>query len=82
MGRNSFLKLQVASLVDTEDASELRTLLRTAKEMGWPEDHQELTQPLCRLALLDLREAILGQDAELLGARMEHAAWFRGDVGS
>ena len=57
----------------TEDAGELRQLLATARAMGWQEDHQQLVAPLQRLAMLELRAAVLGEDLELLRKRMEEA---------
>lgn len=73
MGKQAFLKLQVSMVATTESPEVIGKLLSTAKEMGWPEDHKDLVQPKTRLALLELREAIEGADAEVLQKCVDNA---------
>lgn len=79
MGKQAFLKLQVAVAATTDSMETIHKLLATAKEMGWPSDHKDLVVAQARLAFLELRAAIEGQDQELLHNCLEKAKEFKID---
>jgi len=77
MGRQTFLKLKAATLISTDDPKEIRKVLATATEMGWPSDHKDLVGPKSRLALLELRAAIEGNDADVLQQCLDTAKEYK-----